>query len=80
MEKKSKVYIETSIISYLTSRPSRDLVAAAYQEISYNWWVQQIHHYIPYISGFVLEEISKGDSEAVKKRLQFVEKIAVLEI
>ena len=31
-------YIETSVVSYLTARPSRDVVIAAYQEITREWW------------------------------------------
>jgi hypothetical protein len=33
-----KVYVETSVISYLTSRPSRDIVVAANQEVTRDWW------------------------------------------
>ncbi len=35
---KQKVYIETSIITCLTGRPSRDLIAAARQELTQCWW------------------------------------------
>ena len=35
---KSRIYIETSVVSYLTSRPSRDLIVAAHQEITREWW------------------------------------------
>jgi len=36
-----KVYIETSIISYLTARPSRDLITAAHQQITHTWWQER---------------------------------------
>jgi hypothetical protein len=35
---KLRVYVETSVISYLTARPSRDLVMAAHQEVTHEWW------------------------------------------
>ena len=35
---KSKVYIETSVISYLAARPSRDILVAANQQVTQEWW------------------------------------------
>ena len=35
---KQRVYVETSVISYVTARPSRDLIVAAHQEITRQWW------------------------------------------
>lgn len=32
------VYIETTVVSYLTARPSRDLIVAAHQQITHDWW------------------------------------------
>jgi hypothetical protein len=34
---KPRIYVETSVISYLTARPSRDLIMAAHQEITREW-------------------------------------------
>lgn len=66
------VYIETSIISYLTARPSRDLVIAARQAITADWWVKQRPRFDAYISALVEEEISAGDPTASAQRLQAV--------
>ncbi len=77
--KKQTVYIETSIISYLTSRPSRDLLIAANQKLTYDWWHKSKNKFDCYISDFVLFEISRGDKEASAKRLSTVQDIKLLE-
>lgn len=65
---KEKVYIETSVVSYLCSRPSRDLVVAANQEVSREWWEKDRGRYDCYVSALVLEEVSCGDADAAAKR------------
>ena len=74
---KKKVYIETSVISYLCARPSRDLILAANQEITREWWNNK-ERYDLYISEFVTEEISRGDIEAAEKRSAFINNIPML--
>ncbi len=64
------VYIETSIISYLTALPSRDLRAAAWQQITTQWWQQERAKYELWTSALVIKEASQGDTEAVRRRLQ----------
>jgi hypothetical protein len=66
------VYIESSIISYLTSRPSRDVVISARQIITENWWLSQRNNYDLFVSALVIQEISKGDPEAAERRLNAV--------
>ena len=68
----SVVYIESSIISYLTSRPSRDLVAASRQAITAEWWLNSKSQFEVYISALVIEEISGGDAIAAAQRMQAV--------
>ncbi len=68
----ASVYIESSIISYLTARPSRDLVVAARQTITAAWWQQHKPNYETYISALVEEEISAGDTTAANQRLRAV--------
>ena len=68
----ASVYIETSIISYLTARPSRDLVIAARQAITSDWWFRHRPKYEAYISALVEDEISDGDPLAAAQRLQAV--------
>ena len=69
---KPTVYIETSVISYLTARPGRDVVIAARQAITSDWWENQSHRFERFISELVEEEISRGDAEAAELRIQKV--------
>lgn len=68
----ASVYIESSVISYLTARPSRDIVTAARQAITLEWWHTQRFRYDVYISALVEEEISAGDPVAAAERIQAV--------
>ena len=76
---KQKVYIETSFISYLTSKSSRDLIIAAHQQVTQEWWENERKHFELYISQLVFEEAGKGDPIAAKKRLELLSKITILE-
>ncbi len=69
---KRKVYIESSVISYLSSKPSRDIVMASRQAITRNWWDNERSLYDVYVSVLVEREIAQGDSEAAEKRLQTI--------
>jgi hypothetical protein len=63
------VYIETSIVSYLTALPSRDLLAAAWQNATIRWWEIQRQHFELFASQLVIDEVSLGHPEAAKRRL-----------
>ena len=76
--KREKVYIETSIISYLCARPSRDLIVSANQELTLEWWDNKRSQYDCYISEFVMDEISAGDPDAAAKRIQSADGIPFL--
>lgn len=74
---KPSVYIESSVPSYLTARASRDLVKAAHQQITQEWWEQK-GSFDLYISEIVIQEISQGDQEAAQRRLNTVDNIPAL--
>ena len=74
------LYIETSVISYYTARVSRDLVVAGHQQVTQDWWKNDLPRFDAFISDPVLEEITKGDPSAVRNRLTAVERFAVLEV
>ena len=72
------VYIESSVISYITARPSRDVVTSARQAITIEWWETYRDLFDVFISELVLEEIGTGDLQAASNRLAIVENIPVL--
>lgn len=77
---KAKVYVETSVISYLSARPSRDLVVAAHQEITRQWWDNESSKYDLYISEAVIREAGAGDSQAAAQRIALLEVFPILDI
>jgi predicted nucleic acid-binding protein len=77
---KRKVYIETSVASYLTARPSRDLVVAAHQELTAEWWGGHRQRFESYISELVLREASNGDASAAARRIAQLTGIPLLTI
>jgi len=76
---KPKVYIETSIPSYLTAWRSRDLIVAANQEITKEWWDSR-EQFDLYISALVIQEAGAGNPEAAQKRLEQLDDIPELNI
>lgn len=77
---KQKEYLETSVISYLAARPSRDVVKLAKQELTRQWWNENRAAYDFYISDPVIMEIRRGDAKAARQRLERVEKLPVLDV
>ena len=78
MEKES-VYLETSVVSYYTSRPSRDVIALAHQEITRKWWDKEIDNYHVFISEYVTDEAAAGAPDLAKKRLEALERFEELD-
>lgn len=75
-----RVYIETTIPSYLAARPSRDLLQAARQQITHDWWHNQRQDYDLCISEMVLDEAAAGDSEAAARRLALLQAFPLLDL
>ena len=72
------VYLETSFLSVLAARPSRDLLIAANQQVSHEWWASSRIAFECVISSEVLREASTGDQNEVAKRLQLVADLRIL--
>ena len=77
---KAKVYIETTVISYLTARPNRDVVIAGHQKITRDWWQTCRKRFDVVASQLVVREASAGDSRAAQKRLEDLATLALLEV
>jgi predicted nucleic acid-binding protein len=73
-----RVYIETSIASYLSARPSRDLVANAWQRVTEQWWQHKRVHYHLFTSELALQEAGRGDADAATRRLACLKSIPTL--
>ncbi|MHB1360237.1 MAG: type II toxin-antitoxin system VapC family toxin [Rhodocyclaceae bacterium] len=74
---KPLVYLETSVVSYLAARPSRDLIVAAHQQITAQWWDQR-ENWTLYASRLVVAEAAGGDADAAARRIQLLQGIAHL--
>lgn len=75
-----KIYIETTIISYLTARPSRDLIVVAHQQITQEWWETRREFFDLFISELVVREAGSGDRLAAQRRLGALSGIALVEL
>ena len=76
---KPRVYLETTIPSYLTAWPSRDLIRTAHQQITRDWWDRRRAEFELYISQVVLRECQAGDATAAAERLKILQDLPLLE-
>jgi hypothetical protein len=65
------VYIETTIPSLATSRPSRDMIIAGRQATTLLFWESERHKYDLYVSQYVIDECLLGDADAAERRMSF---------
>ena len=77
---KPKVYLETTIPSYLAARPSRDLLVAAHQQLTRDWWEFRRTHFDLYISELVIQEIRAGDPAIAHERLRLLADIPIVAV
>jgi hypothetical protein len=77
---KRHLYLETTIPSYLTSRPSRDLIVAGHQQMTKDWREMRRHAFEVYISQLVVDEAGAGDAAAARERLKVIEGLPLLDI
>jgi len=73
------LYLETTIVSYLTARPSRDVVILGHQAATQQWWEEERERYRLFISPFVIEEAKMGDVSAAGKRMAVLEAFDALQ-
>ena len=76
----SPVYVETSVISYLTARQSQDLIVSARQAITRDWWEHTRSRFDVYVSVLVIEETLAGDPDAAAQRAKAISGLSILEV
>ena len=74
-----RVYIETTLVTYLTARPNRDVVIAGHQQVTHEWWDTRRASYELCVSQLVLDEAGAGDAQAAQERLLVLRPMLVLE-
>lgn len=69
---KPRVYIETTIVSYLAARPSRDRIVSGRQALTEEWWRARSVQFEIVVSELVVEEAREGDPEVARRRLEYL--------
>lgn len=77
---KRKLYLETTVVSYFTARPSRDLLVAGHQEVTRELWPSLTTVFDTYVSALVYEEAARGDAEQASRRLAAIKFFRMLDI
>lgn len=77
---KNKVYLETTVISYLTARPSKDPIVLGHQEVTKRWWKVIPGKYEIVVSEVVIEEAEAGDALVANERLEAIQNFSVLRL
>lgn len=76
----TRVYLETTILSYLVARPSRDLITAANQQLTHEWWDMRRRYFDLCVSEAVLQEIRSGDAQMAALRTTLAANLPALVI
>ena len=77
---KPKVYVETTVVSYLTARQSKDVIVAGHQQTTRDWWKTCHDRFELVVSPLVLQEASRGDPEAAQERLRVLSTLTLLDV
>jgi hypothetical protein len=76
---KSKVYLETTVVSYLVALPTRDIIQRAHQELTRDWWARR-ERFDLFVSRPIISEAARGDAEAAARRLEALSGTPVLTV
>ena len=80
MDERKRVYVETSVISNLTARPSYNLIDMARQVSTQTWWSLMRPKFDLYASMLVLDEAARGDKTAAQKRVEALGAMTLLSV
>ena len=75
---KPTIYVDTTVVSYLTARRSRDIVTAARQQVTREWWRTARSRFSLVVSDLVVEEAGAGDPSASRARLAALEGMEII--
>jgi hypothetical protein len=75
-----RIFVETTIPSYLVARPARDVVQMARQQTTRDWWERCRSDHALFTSQIVLDEAGAGDAELARARLELLAPLTLLEI
>ena len=73
-----RVYLETTVISYLAARASRDVVIRAHQEVTRAWWLKRRKYFEVMVSDVVIEELGRGNKTAAASRLAYARNLRMV--
>lgn len=76
---KPKLYLESTIPSYLAARPSRDTILIGQQKCTRDWWNKRAAHFEIFVSEVVVGEISDGETAMAARRMELIKPFALLE-
>jgi hypothetical protein len=77
---KPRVYLETTVPSYLTAWPSKEIVMAGHQQVTREWWESRRQDFDVFVSQFVIDEASAGDPDAARRRLEVLADLPLLDL
>jgi predicted nucleic acid-binding protein len=77
---RASTYLDSNVVSYLTARPSRDVIGLAHQQITQDWWDRHRHGFDLHVSELVIFEIARGNRAAAQSRLELVRDLPILRI
>ena len=80
MPEKPKLYLETSVVSYLAARPSRDVLVLAHQQVTREWWERDLASFEVYISDIVIQEAEQGRAAPARERLDRIGEFPILAV
>ena len=72
------VYVDTSVVSYLTARPAQDLVTAARQVETVEWWTVQSPYFELFRSDVAIDGTGQGSGDADKRRIEILREMTIL--
>ncbi len=76
----ARTYLDTSVISYVTNRLSRDIVTLAHQQLTRDWWERRRQNFELHVSELVVFEAGRGDADAAGARLDLIRGLPVLRV